>query len=113
MELERTSVLPNLTEDYTPGAIESYSSILNQSQFGWSSCCVYILTLRIHPSIDAGMLPKPTVEFRCPKCGLTYNRDLNSAINIALNKGMGWGSCETELPDEVLARSQDRTEEAP
>ena len=22
-------------------------------------------------------------EFRCPKCGLTYNRDLNGAINIA------------------------------
>ena len=35
-------------------------------------------------------------EFRCPKCGLVYNRDLNSAINIAhaLTRGVGWGSCE-------------------
>jgi putative transposase len=22
-------------------------------------------------------------EFRCPKCGLVYNRDLNACINIA------------------------------
>jgi len=30
-------------------------------------------------------------EFRCPKCGLTYNRDLNACINIAhaLTRGMG------------------------
>jgi len=35
-------------------------------------------------------------EFRCPKCGLVYNRDLNATINIAhaLTRGMGWGSCE-------------------
>jgi len=35
-------------------------------------------------------------EFRCSKCGLIYNRDLNAAINIAhaLMRGMGWGSCE-------------------
>jgi len=34
-------------------------------------------------------------EFRCLKCGLVYNRDLNSAINIAhsLTRGAGWGSC--------------------
>ncbi|WP_456329950.1 RNA-guided endonuclease InsQ/TnpB family protein [Archaeoglobus sp.] len=35
-------------------------------------------------------------EFRCPKCGLVYNRDLNSAANIAhaLTRGMGWGRSE-------------------
>jgi len=55
-------------------------------------------------------------EFRCPKCGLVYNRDLNSAINIAhaLKRGLGWGSCEpSELPDEVLVGSQHGTGEAP
>ncbi len=33
-------------------------------------------------------------EFRCPKCGLLYNRDLNGAINIAqaVKSGLGWGS---------------------
>jgi IS605 OrfB family transposase len=43
-------------------------------------------------------------EFRCPKCGLIYNRDLNACINIAhaLTRGMGWGSCESPEPaDEV------------
>jgi len=54
-------------------------------------------------------------EFRCPKCGLIYNRDLNSAINIAhaLKRGMGWGSCEPpELPDEALAVKAGETGEA-
>jgi IS605 OrfB family transposase len=54
-------------------------------------------------------------EFRCPKCGLIYNRDLNGAINIAqlLMRERGWRSCEPlELPDEVLARSQYGTGEA-
>jgi len=39
-------------------------------------------------------------EFRCPKCGLVYNRDLNACINIAhaLTRGMGWRSCEPLKP---------------
>jgi IS605 OrfB family transposase len=39
-------------------------------------------------------------EFRCPKCRLTYNRDLNACINIAhaLMRDMGWGSCEPPEP---------------
>jgi len=39
-------------------------------------------------------------EFRCPKCGLIYNRDLNACINIAhaLMRGMGWGSSEPPKP---------------
>ena len=39
-------------------------------------------------------------EFRCPKCGLVYNRDLNASINIAhaLRRGMGWGSGEPPEP---------------
>ena len=38
-------------------------------------------------------------EFRCPKCGLIYNRDLNSAINLArsLTRGAGWGCREPAL----------------
>jgi transposase len=32
-------------------------------------------------------------EFRCPRCGLIYNRDLNACVNIAhaLTRGMRWG----------------------
>ena len=44
-------------------------------------------------------------EFRCPKCGLIYNRDLNACINIAhaLKRGMGWGRCEPPEPaDEEI-----------
>jgi len=39
-------------------------------------------------------------EFRCPKCGLIYNRDLNACINIArrLMRSAGWGSCEPPEP---------------
>jgi transposase len=30
------------------------------------------------------MLPEQIEgEFKCPKCGLVYNRDLNACINIA------------------------------
>jgi IS605 OrfB family transposase len=44
-------------------------------------------------------------QFRCPKCGLIYNRDLNACINIAhaLKRGMGWGRCEPPEPaDEEI-----------
>jgi IS605 OrfB family transposase len=39
-------------------------------------------------------------QFRCPKCGLIYNRDLNACINIAhaLTRGMGWRSREPLKP---------------
>ncbi len=38
-------------------------------------------------------------EFKCPKCGLIYNRDLNSAINLArsLMRGVGWGTRDRAL----------------
>ena len=39
-------------------------------------------------------------EFRCLKCRVIYNRDLNAAINIAhaLMRRMGWGSGEPPKP---------------
>ena len=59
-----------------------------------------ILRIRLKLAIDVSMLPKFNGrEFRCPKCGLDYNRDLNSAINLArsLMRGAGWGCRERAL----------------
>jgi len=38
--------------------------------------------------------------FKCPKCGMEYDRDLNSCINIArrVMSSAGWGSCEPPKP---------------
>jgi IS605 OrfB family transposase len=38
--------------------------------------------------------------FKCPKCGMEYDRDLNACINIAhrVMSSMGWGSCEPPKP---------------
>jgi putative transposase len=38
--------------------------------------------------------------FKCPKCGMEYDRDLNACINIAhrVMSSMGWGSCEPPEP---------------
>jgi len=42
-------------------------------------------------------------EFKCPRCGLIYNRDLNACINIAhaLMSSMEWGSREPPKPAYV------------
>jgi len=36
-------------------------------------------------------------EYRCPKCGMVYNRDLNASINVAraLTRGTGRGYVNT------------------
>ena len=56
-------------------------------------------------------------EIRCPKCGLVYNRDLNSAINLArsLTRGAGWGTRERALNPrmKLSAVKADGTGEAP
>jgi putative transposase len=42
--------------------------------------------------------------YKCPICGMEYDRDLNACINIArrLMRSAGWGSCEPPEPaDEV------------
>jgi len=56
-------------------------------------------------------------EFRCPKCGLVYNRDLNSAINLArsLTRGAGWGCREPALNSRMKSSAvkADGTGEAP
>jgi IS605 OrfB family transposase len=38
--------------------------------------------------------------YKCPKCGMEYDRDLNACINIArrLMRSAGWGSCEPPEP---------------
>ena len=39
-------------------------------------------------------------EYRCSKCGMVYNRDLNASINIAhfLMRDMGWLRSEPSRP---------------
>ncbi|MGC8936737.1 MAG: zinc ribbon domain-containing protein, partial [Candidatus Methanomethylicaceae archaeon] len=41
--------------------------------------------------------------FKCPKCGMEYDRDLNACINIAhrVMSSMGWGRCEPPGPADV------------
>jgi transposase len=43
--------------------------------------------------------------FRCPKCGIEYDRELNACVNIAhrVTSSMGWGRCEPPEPaDEEI-----------
>jgi len=49
-------------------------------------------------------------EFKCPKCGLIYNRDLNVCINIAhaLTGGMGLRRCEPREPADVSGGAKPR-----
>ena len=41
--------------------------------------------------------------FKCPNCGMEYDRDLNACINIThrLMSSMGWRSCEPPEPADV------------
>ena len=54
-------------------------------------------------------------EFRCPKCGLVYNRDLNACINIArrVMSSAGGGSLAFEPADEGNGVKPSLAPEAP
>jgi transposase len=41
--------------------------------------------------------------FKCPNCGMEYNRDLNACINIArrVTSSAGWGVVSPEPADEA------------
>jgi len=51
-------------------------------------------------------------EFKCPKCRLIYNRDLNACINIAhaLMSSMGWRRCEPRGPAYVTGGVKPRAD---
>ncbi|MEG9193843.1 MAG: transposase [Candidatus Methanoglobus sp.] len=54
--------------------------------------------------------------YKCPKCGMEYDRDLNACINIArrLMRSAGWGNCEPPEPaDEGRGVKHPLTPEAP